>query len=45
MYILSNAEIKRHLHSNNIDVIGVYGGKTVDDFEFDNPSQVLVGES
>lgn len=45
VYILSNAEIKRHLHSNNIDVIGVYGGKTVDDFEFDNPSQVLVGES
>lgn len=45
VYILSNAEIKRHLHSSNIDVIEVWGGKTVDDFEFDHPGQGLVGQN
>ncbi len=42
VYILSNAEIKRHLHPNNIDVIEVWGGKTIDDFDFNNPGKVLV---
>ena len=39
MYILSNTEFKKYLHSSSVDVIEA---KTVDDFEFDKPGQILV---
>jgi hypothetical protein len=42
VYILSNAAYRKHIHSDNVDVIEVWGDKTIDDFEFDNPGQVLV---
>jgi hypothetical protein len=42
IYILSNAAYKDQIHSNSIDVVEVWGDKTIDDFKFDNPGQVLV---
>ena len=42
VYILSNAAYSKYIHSDSVDVIEVWGDKTIDDFEFDNPGQVLV---
>ncbi|QKQ24623.1 hypothetical protein HUE58_05875 [Candidatus Ruthia endofausta] len=43
VYILSNIEFKKHLYfPQKISVIEIWGDKTVDDFDFNNPDQVLV---
>jgi hypothetical protein len=43
VYILSNAEFKKHLYfPHKISVIEIWGDKTVDDFDFNNPGKVLV---
>ena len=43
VYILSNAEFKKHLYfPHMISVIEIWGDKTVDDFDFNNPGKVLV---
>lgn len=43
VYILSNTKFKKHLHfPHKISVIEIWGGKTADDFDFNNPGQVLI---
>jgi hypothetical protein len=43
VYILSNTKFKKHLYfPHKIGVIEIWGDKTIDDFNFNNPGQVLV---